>query len=381
MKIVICPDSFKGSLSALEVTRTIERCLKSALKDIETVTFPLADGGEGSATLLMGNRYYQKITTEVTDPLGRKIKASYLMDSTGKKAFIESAAALGLALLTEKDRNPMVASSKGLGELILDAMRRGSREISVALGGSAVCDGGMGMLNELGYKFFSATGEELSGNGRDLSEIDRIEKSSKVRPIYDIRFNTICDVVNPLYGENGAAVIFAPQKGASPTDVKVLDEGLKNMAEVSIREGIAKKTDAFRPGAGAAGGLGFAFFTFLNAKYERGIDFMLDSLDFDSRIEGADLIITGEGKIDRQSLMGKVTYGVLKRANNRNIPVIVLAGKVEEREMLCKAGFKEIYEISNPQLSLYENMTPAATRKNLEACIMKHITYGKWLNK
>lgn len=374
LKIIICPDSFKGSLSAHDVADLIAETLSEAFSEydqtLEVVKFPLADGGEGTASIL-SNKYPDKISVKTKDPLGRPIQVDYFANLEKGSAFIESASAIGLPLLSKEERNPLKCTSFGLGLLILDALQKGCDKITVSLGGSATCDGGIGMLKALGYKFLDRNQKELNCIGEDLNLIHKIE-DSEISPILKkVDFSAVCDVRNPLLGEYGASPVFAPQKGASPDDVKILETGLKNYVGKTISFGFSQDSDAWKPGAGAAGGLGFSLQSFINAEYKSGIDFVLDSLDFNSRIKGADLIITGEGKIDRQSLMGKVLEGVLKRANLNNIPVIAVGGMIEDKEELMKAGILSIYEISVTSHSLEFNMKPEIAKQNLKVTLKK----------
>lgn len=340
MKIVICPDSFKGSLAAEEVAEVISKTIKEHRPEIEILEIPLADGGEGTANIMKRFAYPMKRQTLVHDPLCRKIITEYFTDPSGEKVFIESAKIIGLPLLKEEERNPLKTSSYGLGEVILDACRNGGKEITVSLGGSATCDGGKGMLEALG----------------DLNKLK------------DIRFNVVCDVVNPLLGENGAVKVFAPQKGAKTEDLPLLEAGLEKMAKKLLKKSSHRlKIDA--EGGGAAGGLGFAFMASLNAKMIKGINFVLEILDFPGLIEGADMIITGEGKIDSQSLMGKVVSAVLSAAKEKNIQVIAFCGIVEEREKLMEAGLNNVYEIRDPDKNIQENMNKFITKNNLRKMV------------
>lgn len=368
-KIIVCPDSFKGSLTAFEVTKTITDSIKELSDDIEVVPIPLADGGEGTASILSKYGYENKVKLATVDALGHPIEASYLISSDGKGAFIESASALGIALLNPKDLNPLIASSYGLGLIVKDAVEMGCKEITISLGGSATCDGGMGMLNALGYRFFDSLGQPLKGNGKNLIKISKIVSPSDnynlVNPD-NLKFITVCDVKNPLYGLNGAAYVFAPQKGAKPQDLPFLETGLRNLARHRNHGNFHLKN-----GAGAAGGIGFAMFAFLNSNYVSGIDFILQKIGFEDRIVDSDILITGEGKIDHQSLMGKVLEGVLEVASKHKIEVIALAGKVEDEKLILKSGVKSIYEIADPRLSLEENLLPQNAKANLRKAIRK----------
>lgn len=273
-KIVVCPDSFKGCLPAREVAFIIAEKLRELHPETEIVELPLADGGEGTLEIVADKGYPVVREVETVDPLGRCFRANYNTDLSGKRAFIESARVVGLPLLSPSERNPLIATSRGLGEVIMDAFNHSCTEITVSLGGSATCDGGLGML------------DAIEG---DLSEVV---------------FKIVCDVKNPLLGENGAVKVFAPQKGASIDDLPLLEKRMEDFVRATIERGLCKVSDAWKEGAGAAGGLGFAFQTYLNAETISGIDFIMKLTDFDKQLKDADLIITGEGKLDRQSLMG-----------------------------------------------------------------------------
>ena len=338
-KIVVCTDSFKGSLSAQEATKIIANEIRKIMPGTKVIELPLADGGEGTAQILYKRFYPTIINVKAHDPLGRTINSRYYLDNSGTKAFIESAEIIGLPLLKTEERNPLKTSSVGLGEIIKKAIENGCKEITVSLGGSATCDGGQGMLEALN--------ETYKG----------------------IKFKIICDVNNPLLGENGAVKIFAPQKGAKKEDLPILDEKLHQFVEQSVVKGYCKKEDAFKQGAGAAGGLGFAFMTYLNGELINGIEYILNSLKFREIIKDADLIITGEGKIDKQSLMGKVISGVLKECLIQNKNLIAISGSIEDNELLLKAGIKNIYSIANPNLTMEENMDRPIAKYNLKRTV------------
>lgn len=367
-KILVCPDSFKGSLSAQEVTDYIAEILSSELKDIEIETLPLADGGEGTSAVLKEFYPYKQLV-EASDPLGRKINTQYYLDRSGEKAFLESAEIIGLPLLVNKEREPLKTGSQGLGELILEAINKNVKEINISLGGSATCDGGMGMLSKLGYNFKDIHGRLLNGNGFNLTKIDSIEKSKNFCDLSRIKINAICDVNNPLLGVNGAAYVFAPQKGASKDDVLLLDKGLKNLVDKAHESKLVKQSGEFSKGAGAAGGLGYALLSFFNAELVNGIDLILEVNDFQKKLNDTSLVITGEGKIDRQSMMGKVLSGVLRHTFIKNIPVIAFGGIIEEPDFLKQKGLTQMFQISDPLLSIGKNMEKEQTYKNLKKAI------------
>lgn len=381
MKIVIASDSFKGSLASMEVARSVEMGILDVFPSCDVVKVAVADGGEGTMDALcqtLGGRF---IRIPVQDPIGRTIFASYVILEDGNTAVLEMSSASGLTLLTPAERNPMLTSTYGTGQLIDDAIGRGCRRFLVGIGGSATNDAGMGMLTALGYRFLDAEGNELSGAGASLSKVCGIDCSGVSQAVRDSEFIVACDVDSPLYGPDGAAYVFAPQKGADPDMVKALDDGLRHYADVVASytgkipmhggpsctgETSIMKDAASMPGAGAAGGLGYAFVAFFGARLQRGVDMVLDAVGFDSIIEGADLVITGEGRIDAQTLTGKTPYGVLQRASRQNIPVIALAGSVALDD---SSGFTAIRQITPPDMQLSEAMLPAVASANLRRTI------------
>lgn len=367
MKIVIASDSFKGSLASMEVARSVEMGILDVFPSCDVVKVAVADGGEGTMDALcqsLGGRF---IRIPVEDPIGRTIFASYVILQDGNTAVLEMSSASGLTLLTPAERNPMLTSTYGTGQLIDDAIGRGCRRFLVGIGGSATNDAGMGMLKALGYRFLDAAGNVLPGAGASLSKVCGIDCSGVSQAVRDSEFIVACDVDSPLYGLDGAAYVFAPQKGADPDMVKALDDGLRHYADaVASGEASIMKDAASMPGAGAAGGLGFAFVAFFGARLQRGVDMVLDAVGFDSIIEDADLVITGEGRIDAQTLTGKTPYGVLQRAFRQNIPVIALAGSVALDD---SSGFTAIRQITPPDMPLSEAMLPAVASANLRRTI------------
>ena len=381
MKIVIASDSFKGSLASIEVARSIEMGILDVFPSCDVVKVAVADGGEGTMDALCQSLGGKVVRIPVEDPIGRTINASYVILEDGNTAVLEMSSASGLTLLTPAERNPMLTSTYGTGQLIDDAIGRGCRRFLVGIGGSATNDAGMGMLTALGYRFLDAEGNELPGAGASLSKVCGIDCSGVSQAVRDSEFIVACDVDSPLYGPDGAAYVFAPQKGADPDMVKALDDGLRHYADVVASytgkipmhggpsctgETSIMKDAASMPGAGAAGGLGYAFVAFFGARLQRGVDMVLDAVGFDSIIEGADLVITGEGRIDAQTLTGKTPYGVLQRASRQNIPVIALAGSVALDD---SSGFTAIRQITPPDMQLSEAMLPAVASANLRRTI------------
>lgn len=362
-RIIIAPDSFKGCLSALEVAECCSAAVRSVIPEAQAEIIPLADGGEGTVATLGESLGGVSRTCTVKDPLGREITTSYLISADGKSALMEVAQTSGLTLLTADERNPLKASSYGLGMLIADAVGLGCRNIMVGLGGSATNDGGMGMLTAMGYRFYDKDGNLLSGCGEDLEKVVSIDDSKVSPDLKQTRFTVACDVDNPLVGVLGATAVFGPQKGAYSTMLIALEQGMQNYAKVA--EAFTGKELAGLRGGGAAGGLGAAFHAFLNAKMEPGIDMVIETLHFEDRIKGSDLIITGEGRIDSQSLMGKVLSGVLRCAKKEGVPLIAIAGLVEDSDRLNEAGICAALPIQSGAVSLEEAMEPETAKGNI----------------
>ncbi|MGN1232535.1 MAG: glycerate kinase [Candidatus Cryptobacteroides sp.] len=324
LRVIIASDSFKGSLTSAEVARGIEYGLRSVFPDCECIKLSIADGGEGTVDALIEALGGSRVNCRVHDPLMREMTVSYSVLGDGLTAVIDAASASGLALLSNEERNPLKTSTFGTGEMILDALERGCRHFLVGLGGSATNDGGIGLFSALGYRFLDNAGRILPGCGESLVNVADIDASGVHPGLETASFTVACDVDAPFCGPDGAACVFSPQKGAGPEDVAMLDRGLANFANV-VHQCLGRDISKV-PGAGAAGGLGGGFLAFSNAVLKSGIDMVLDALDFDSVIGGADLVITGEGRIDSQTFRGKAPYGVMLRARARNIPVYAIGG-------------------------------------------------------
>ena len=364
MKIVLAIDSFKGCLTSEEVEQTVAQCLSAKSANILIDSIPIADGGEGTLSALMQHTQAIYQTVEVHNPCMKKIQASYGISSDGRKAFIEMAGASGLTLISEDERNPMKTSTFGTGELIADALNKGCTEFIIGIGGSATNDAGTGMLQALGYRFIDKKGQALGSGGEILSKINYIDESTKHPLLKNAHFIVACDVRNPFYGPEGAAHIFAPQKGANRTMVDELDNGLQHFSKVILRH--TGKDISSIPGSGAAGGMGGGMLAFLPAVLKAGSEIILGQCNFDERTEGANLIITGEGKMDKQTLMGKIPYHILQTGLNKGIPVIALSGKAENKEELMNAGFKAIHTITPDSMPLTEAMKPEVAQKNIQ---------------
>jgi len=370
-KIVIASDSFKGSLSSQEVADAFEKGVRDIIEECNIVKVPIADGGEGSVDALTTSLKGEYVYVEVNDPLGRRIKAKYGFIESKKTAIIEAAAACGLTLLNENERNPMLTSTFGVGEIIKDAINRGSKKLIIGIGGTSTNDAGTGMLQALGYNFYNIEGKPLNGNGKNLENISYFTDIKVNKSLKEIEILVACDVTNPLYGENGAAYIYAAQKGANKEMIKNLDNGLRNFATIVNKYN--KSDFSFIPGAGAAGGVGFTLKSLLNAKLVRGIDIILELIDFDSIIKDSDIIVTGEGKIDSQTLMGKTPSGILNYGLRNNIPVIAICGKIDWSDNLKKSNFKEIIQI-NPDTISFKDAINTTTAKNNIRLVAQEIT-------
>ena len=368
MKIVIASDSFKGSLTSVEVAQAATRGIKAVYPDCDVVAVNVADGGEGTIEAVVDALGGQIVHTTVSDPLGRPIQARYGI--AGKKAIIEMAAASGLPLLSSEERNPWITSTYGTGEMIMDAIQRGCSQFLIGIGGSATNDAGTGMLQALGFKFYDFNGKEIIDcRGGRLQDIADLDDTFVPKAVREAQFIVACDVDTPFCGPEGAAPVFAPQKGANAEMVAKLDAGMTSFAHIiENKYGINIVPVA---GAGAAGGMGGGFRAFLNASLQRGIDMVLDAIDFDYTIQGADLIITGEGKIDFQTAKGKTAAGVLARAKKQNIPVIAIGGCVEICESVKQMGFAGIYPITEEKLPLEIAMQAEVAAMNVEKTVKK----------
>lgn len=377
-KIVIASDSFKGSLSSLDVADSVGKAVNKVFADCKILKIPIADGGEGTVDALVYAMNGRKMSCTVHDPLMNPIEAEYGIIYDSKVAVIEMASASGLPLVPDGKRNPMLTSTYGTGELIKDALLEGCRSFLIGIGGSATNDAGTGMLQALGFRFLDKEGKELGQGGRILADIDSVDYSQVIPQLKECNFTIACDVDNPFSGKDGAAFVYARQKGADDEMISLLDDGLKNFAAV-IRGYTGIDVDNI-PGAGAAGGLGGSFLAFLPAILKPGIQTVLDAMHFDEQIAGADLIFTGEGKLDRQTGMGKAPYGVLCAAQKQNIPVIAIAGSVEETETLNNQGFLSVFSIQPGVVTLEQAMNRELAMLNTECLteqILRTISYFK----
>jgi len=360
MKILLAPDKFKGSLSAYAVCDALRTSLERLnIEDLEVIAKPLADGGDGSLAVLANYLDCETVELEVNDPLMRPIIAQYLRSNN--TAYIEMARASGLVLLEDEEKNCLYTTSYGTGQMIADAIEKGANEIYLFIGGSATNDGGIGIASALGYDFFDDWGNLLKPIGENLPLISKIDDSQVSFDSETVMFRVVCDVDNPLYGKNGAAHIYAYQKGANADEVNLLDNGLRMLAtQLKIHN---YPDIAETPGAGAAGGTGGGMIAFLGATLISGIDTFFEITQFEKSLKKCDLVITGEGKIDEQSLQGKVIKGVSHLADKHGIPVIAVCGMSEEN-IAGKLGLRAIYDVMNYSDSLKDAMENA--REKLE---------------
>lgn len=358
MKILISPDSFKGSLTATQAADAIAAGVRRALPGAELVLIPLADGGEGTVEALVRATGGRIVHASATDPLGNKIESFFGILGDGETAVVEMATASGLPLVPDDRRNPMLTTTYGTGELIRAALDAGCRKLILGIGGSATNDGGVGAVQALGGSFKDADGSEVGFGGGGLCRIRSIDLSSLDPRIAKTDIVVACDVDNPLTGPRGASAVFGPQKGATCEMVQELDSGLRNLAEV-IRRDLGRDVEHV-PGAGAAGGLGAASVAFLGARLKSGIAIVLQATHFADQLEGASLVITGEGKIDAQTLRGKTINGVLRAARSAGVPVLALGGSVEtEGYDLLNHGAIAVLPIVTEPMPLQEAFTRA----------------------
>lgn len=344
MKIVIASDSFKESMSAAEVCQGIEEGFRRIEPSADFIKIPIGDGGEGTTLSLVNATGGKVIRLPVTGPLGNRVNGFYGISGDGKTAFIEMAAASGLHLVPNDRRNPMITTTTGTGELIIDALNHGVKHIILGLGGSATNDGGIGMAAALGVRFLDENGKELLPRADLLGRLASIDITSLDERLNDVKIEAACDVNNPLTGKKGASVVFGPQKGATKEMVPILDKSLANYGWV-LEKCLGKPVKDI-PGAGAAGGLGAAVIAFLDGDLKKGIDIVLDFANFDHHLRDADLVITGEGKIDSQTVYGKAPAGVAKRAKKYGIPVIAVAGSLgADYEAVFDHGIDAVFSI------------------------------------
>lgn len=359
MKIVIAPDSFKESLSALEVARAIEAGFRSVFPEACIVCVPVADGGEGTLDAMLAATAGTRLAITVRGPLGTPVTASYGISGDGTTAVIEMAAASGLMLVPSAERNPLITSSYGTGELIRAALDAGARHLILGIGGSATNDAGAGMLQALGARLVDAEGAELPPGGGALSRLARIDRSGLDPRLATCRIEVACDVDNPLTGPRGASAVFGPQKGATPAMVAQLDANLRHFADI-IRRDLGAEVDGL-PGAGAAGGMGAALIAFLGAALQPGVDIVTRAVDLEAQLVDADLVITGEGRIDSQTPHGKTPIGVARLAKRHGKPVIGIAGCLgKDVDVVYAHGIDAVFSTVVRPCTLAEALAEAA---------------------
>ena len=377
MKAVIAIDSFKGSLTSIEAGNTVKQAYLDVLGG-KAVVYPVADGGEGTTETLLTALHGKRVTKTVTGPLGEPVEAFYGIVNEGKTAVLEMAVAAGLPLVPPNFQNPMNTTTYGVGELILDAMDQGVREFVLGIGGSATNDGGLGMLSALGMQFLDKEGKRCGIYGKDVENVAGICQDGADPRLHDCTFRVACDVTNPLCGENGATAVFGPQKGADADMIKRLDRGLSKYADLT--EQLLKGSFRDMPGAGAAGGLGFALLAFLNAELIPGIELVLDLLQVEKEMKTADLVITGEGRIDGQTAMGKTPVGVAALAKRHAKPVIAFGGCIGEGAQACnEKGIDAYFPILRDMLSKEEAMDPETAQENLYQTAVQIFRFTKVL--
>lgn len=380
MKIIVAPDSFKGSISAPELCAAIGRGIRAVVPDAEVIDMPMADGGEGTMENLVLATAGTRQPVVVQDPLGRAVTAAYGVLGDGETVVVEMASASGLPLLKKDERNPLAASSYGTGELIRHALDAGYRRFLVGLGGSATNDGGAGMLAALGVRFLGQDGNPLAPGGAALAELADIDDSQMDERLSEATFTIASDVTNPLCGSDGASAVFGPQKGATPEMVALLDRALDRYGSVVAR---AKGRDVRDvPGSGAAGGMGAALLAFMRAEMRPGIDLVMEAMQFEKHAAGADLIITGEGRLDTQTLSGKVIAGICSRAARHRIPVVALCGGMELGGEQCDAlGLAAGFSIVRGPCTLEKAMEQTAVWAEQTAEQIARLLYGPGMRK
>ena len=363
MKAVIAIDSLKGSLSSVQAGSAAAEGVRRVYPDAQIDIFPIADGGEGTVDALVTGLKGKKQTVSAMDPLGRPIVCEYGILPNGT-AVIEMSCAAGITLITKEERNPLHTTTYGVGEVIRDAIARGCRNFVIGIGGSATNDGGIGMLQALGFGILDAAGKPVSMGGKGLQEITAITTENALPELKQCRFQIACDVTNPLCGSHGCSAVYGPQKGATPEMVAQMDTWLQNYADVV--KTVLPHSDQNMPGAGAAGGIGFAFAAFLNGKLVSGIDLILREIDIETHIQTADIIITGEGRLDAQTVMGKAPIGIAKIAKKYQKPVIAFSGCVTDGAKVCNShGIDAFFPIVKGVCTLEQAMDPENACKNM----------------
>ena len=368
MKVVVSIDSLKGSLSSLEAGQAIKEGITNVVPDAEVIVRPLADGGEGTVEALaigMGGRLE---VVEVTGPLGDKVDCTYGILDESKTAIVEMSGAAGITLIPAKKRNPLYTTTYGVGETIKDAIAKGCRHFIVGIGGSATNDGGVGMLQALGFGMLDENGNQVAFGASGVKDIVRITDDLVIPELKECTFRIACDVTNPLCGETGASAVYGPQKGASPAMIKNMDQWLLDYAKLTAEK--YAKADADYPGTGAAGGLGFAFLAYTNAVLESGIKIILEETKLEDYVKDADIVVTGEGRLDGQTVYGKAPIGVAKIAKKYDKTVVAFSGAVTKDAVACNEhGIDAFFPILRSVQSLQDAMNPVNARYNMIATV------------
>lgn len=364
MKAVVAIDSLKGSLSSMEAGNAIAEGIYRADAEAKVEVRPLADGGEGTVDALVQGMNGSLRKVRVTGPLGDKVDAAYGIIEEAKMAVIEMSAAAGITLVPDEKKNPLFTTTYGVGEMIRDAIEKGCRKFVVGIGGSATNDGEIGMLQALGYDFLNSKGNAVPYGAKGLEDLAEIRKEHVLPELAQCEFKVACDVTNPLCGPLGASAVYGPQKGATPEMVREMDQWLADYAKLAAN--CSERADAEHPGTGAAGGLGFAFLTFTNAVLESGIKIVLEETKLEQYIQDADIVITGEGRLDGQTAMGKAPVGVAKLAGKYKIPVLAFAGSVTKDARKCnEEGIHAFFPILRGITTLEDAMDAENARRNL----------------
>ena len=368
MKVVIAIDSLKGSLSSMEAGMAIKDGILAAKPDAEVIVKPLADGGEGTTDALIEGMNGERIDLTVTGPMHTPVDAYYGYLKDTNTAVMEMASAAGITLVPDSEKNPLLATSYGVGEMINDAIQRGCRNFIIGIGGSVTNDGGIGMLKALGVRFLDENGEDAGEGGQALAKVARIDVSGMNPLLKECHIQVACDVNNPLCGENGSTYVYGPQKGVTEDMKKTLDEAMAHFARVTSE---TLENDYMNtPGAGAAGGLGYAFLAYTGAALTPGIELILDAVGLAEELSGADVVVTGEGRLDFQTAMGKAHVGVARLAKKYNAKVIAFAGSVTKEATACnKEGIDAFFPILRGVCTLAEAMDPVAARNNMTATV------------
>lgn len=368
MKVVVAIDSLKGSLSSMEAGLAIKEGVLAAQPDAEVIVKPLADGGEGTTDALIEGMNGERIDLTVTGPMHTPVDAYYGYLRETNTAVMEMASAAGITLVPDKEKNPLLATSYGVGEMIIDAIQRGCRNFIIGIGGSITNDGGIGMLKALGVRFLDEKGEDAGEGGQALAKVACIDLSGLNPLLKECHIQVACDVNNPLCGESGSTYVYGPQKGVTEDMKKTLDEAMAHFARVTSE---SLENDYMNtPGAGAAGGLGFAFLAYVGATLTPGIELILDAVGLEDELSGADVVVTGEGRLDFQTAMGKAPVGVAKLAKKYNARVVAFAGSVTKEATACnKEGIDAFFPILRGVCTLADAMDPVNARNNMIATV------------